>query len=360
MDFIQSRDLGFDRSFLITIPIFEMNRRLEGSIDNTLVHRYQEVRQTFLEHPGVLKVSAHRRTPGRGGTGLMRVVLPETDPDTEYRMEIRNVDDAYLETYGIDLLSGRPFTRFEEARDRIIVNEATLKQFGWTLAETPGKRIIWKRSIRTSVPLEVLGVMADFNRASVREPIRPMSISWMPWLYNMVTVRVAPDRLPETLVFLEKTWDRFIPDRPFEYTFVDDNLADLYRSETNLHRTVTVFSALSILVACLGLFGLAAFTAQQRTQEIGVRKVLGASVTSVVFLVSRSFVSLVIVAGIVGLPLAWYASRNWLEGFVYRIDLGVGIFLASGVVAIVVAFAAVMSQAMRAATIDPVHALHHE
>ena len=360
MVFIRSRDLGFDRSLLITIPIFETNRRLEGTIDNTLVHRYAEVRQAFLEHPNVLKASAHRRTPGSKGTGLMRIVKPETDPDTEYRMEIQMVDDAYLDTYGIDLIGGRPFTAFEEARDKVIVNEATLHQFGWTLEEAPGKQIFWQRGRTHGVEIEVLGVMADFNRASVREPVRPMGIGWTPWLYNMITVRVAPGRMPETIAFLESKWNAFLHDRPFEYSFVDENLAQLYRAETNLYRTITVFSCLSILVACLGLFGLAAFTAQQRTQEIGIRKVLGASVTGVILLVSRSFVALVLLASVVGLPVAWVLSRNWLDGFVYRIEVSPGIFLASACLAALVAFAAVLSQAYRAATVDPIRALHHE
>ena len=187
-----------------------------------------------------------------------------------------------------------------------------------------------------------------------------MGIGWTPWLYNMITVRVAPGRMPETIAFLESKWNAFLPDRPFEYSFVDENLAQLYRAETNLHRTITVFSCLSILVACLGLFGLAAFTAQQRTQEIGVRKVLGASVTGVILLVSRSFVALVLLASVVGLPVAWVLSRNWLDGFVYRIEVSPGIFLASACLAALVAFAAVLSQAYRAATVDPIRALHHE
>ena len=282
--------------------------------------------------------------------------MPETEPDTEYPMEIQNVDDSYLDTYGIELKAGKDFTSLDTPRDKVIVNEATLRQLGWTLEESVGRRIVWRRGATFRSPIEIVGVMADFNRASVREPVRPMAISFAPWLYTMVTVK--PNDIPETLAFLEQTWRHFVPERPFEYSFVDDNLAELYRAETNLYRMVTGFSVLSIFVACLGLFGLAAFTAQQRTQEIGIRKVLGATVSGIVLLVSRSFLTLVLISCAIGLPLAWVTARSWLDDFVYRTELSPFIF--SALLAVCVAFVAVVSQAFRAACVDPIRALHHE
>tara|TARA_Y100000588_G_scaffold355647_2_gene411048 strand:- start:15593 stop:17119 length:1527 start_codon:yes stop_codon:yes gene_type:complete len=306
MDFIRSRDPVFDRSFLVTIPIFEVNRRLEGRLANSLVDRYKEVKHSFLTHPNVVKATAHRRTPGRHGTGLQRIIMPETEPDTEYPMEIQNLDDSYLDTYGIELKAGKDFTSLDTPRGKVIVNEATLRQLGWTLEESVGRRIVWRRGATFRSPIEIVGVMADFNRASVREPVRPMAISFAPWLYTMVTG----------------------------------------------------FSVLSIFVACLGLFGLAAFTAQQRTQEIGIRKVLGATVSGIVLLVSRSFLTLVLISCAIGLPLAWVTARSWLDDFVYRTELSPFIF--SALLAVCVAFVAVISQAFRAACVDPIRALHHE
>ena len=137
--------------------------------------------------------------------------MPETEPDTEYPMEIQNVDDSYLDTYGIELKAGKDFTSLDTPRDKVIVNEATLRQLGWTLEESVGRRIVWRRGATFRSPIEIVGVMADFNRASVREPVRPMAISFAPWLYTMVTVKL--NDIPETLAFPEQTWRHFVRSR---------------------------------------------------------------------------------------------------------------------------------------------------
>jgi putative ABC transport system permease protein len=273
-------------------------------------------------------------------------------------MGIQNVDEDYLDTYGIELIAGSPFTGTrQEFRDRLIINEIAAAQFGWTPEEAVGRKIT--RANGDEV-FYVSGVMIDFNAQSAREQIRPMSVWWVVWLYNILTGRVEMDNLPETLAFLEKTWNELLPDRPFTYRFVDENIAEMYDVERNQQRTFTALSGLSIFVACLGLFGLASFTAEQRFREIGVRKVLGASARSVVFLMSRGFLALVLIATGLAIPVAWYVGNDWLSGFAYRIALTPGLFIFSGLLALTIGFLAVVSQSIRASLTDPVDVLRQE
>ena len=355
MSFIQNHNLGFNKSNLIVMPIFRTNRRLEGRLYSDLIHRYQTVKDAFLQHPNVLKASAHRHTPGIYGAGLQRLVHPENDPHNDYLIEIHRVDQDYLSTYEIEMVAGTPFTQPAQRDNKVIINEAAVRQFGWT--DPVGKHFTRNNGNWT---LEVVGVMKDFHRTTLREPIRPLAINNAPWLYNDLTVRVKSDNLNETIAFLEKQWKHFLPTRPFTYAFIDDNLAELYKKETTLNRIITAFSTLSIAIACLGLFGLASFTAEQKTQEIGIRKTLGASVSSIVLLISRNFLNLVLLANLIAWPIAYYIMDTWLQGFTYRISISPTPFIISTLLALLIAFIAIMYQALKAALINPIEALRHE
>ena len=168
------------------------------------------------------------------------------------------------------------------------------------------------------------------------------------------------ENIPETIAFMEKTWKQFVPEKPFEFTFVDENLNQLYREEMRAGQLVETFAGLAILVACLGLFGLAAFTAEQRTKEIGVRKVLGASVRSIVLLLSTEFARLVLIANLIAWPVAYFLMGGWLQNFAYRVDLSWWVFALSGMIALLIALGTVSYQALRAAVANPIDALRYE
>jgi putative ABC transport system permease protein len=192
--------------------------------------------------------------------------------------------------------------------------------------------------------------------------IEPMILHIFPntWYYDFLSVRVQPDNLAGTLAALEDSWTRYNPDRPFEYTFLDDQFDALYRSEARLGTLVAIFAGLAMFVACMGLFGLATFTVAQRTKEVGVRKVLGASVFGIVGLLSRELLKLTAVAFVVSAPLAYAAMQGWLSGFAYRIDLSWGSFIGAGLLALAIALLTVSYHAIRAATADPVNSLRYE
>ncbi len=179
-------------------------------------------------------------------------------------------------------------------------------------------------------------------------------------LFAYMGLKVRSKNLPETLAFLEKTWQKFLPDRPFEFEFVDDNLNNLYLEDQKVGQLVGTFALLTILVACLGLFGLAAFTAEQRTKEIGVRKVLGASVRSIILLLSKEFAKLVLIANVIAWPVAYFAIDDWLQNFAYRVDVAWWVFALAGVATLLIALGTVGYQALRAALSNPVEALRYE
>jgi len=202
--------------------------------------------------------------------------------------------------------------------------------------------------------------MEDFHIQSLHEEVKPTFIFYGSRLFRNFGLKVQGENLPETLAFMERTWKQFVPEIPFSFSFVAENLNQLYREEMRVGQLVGTFALLAILVACLGLFGLAAFTAEQRTKEIGVRKVLGASVKSIIFLLSKEFAKLVLIANVIAWPVAYFAVGDWLQNFEYRVDLSWWVFVLAGVTALLIALGTVGYQAVRAAVSNPIEALRYE
>ncbi|HMB93175.1 MAG TPA: FtsX-like permease family protein, partial [Rhodothermales bacterium] len=199
-----------------------------------------------------------------------------------------------------------------------------------------------------------------FHFQSLHLPIEPAVLTIWPGRFTALNVKIRPDNMAGTLQFLEERWQRYVPDQPFQYSFLDEDFDRQYQAEVRLSSIFSAFSTLAILIACLGLFGLAAFTTQQRTKEIGVRKVLGASVVGIVALLSKDFLKLVLVAFVLAAPAVYLAANRWLDGFAYRIDVGVGTLLLAGMLAFAIALLTVSYQALKAATMTPVKSLRSE
>ncbi|HMB92364.1 MAG TPA: FtsX-like permease family protein, partial [Rhodothermales bacterium] len=235
----------------------------------------------------------------------------------------------------------------------LLLNEAAVQSLGWD--DPLGKTLMTDEQ-----PMEVVGVLKDFHYSSLQEEIQPIIFRFSPDVLQSLVVRIRAERVSETLAFLEETWRNLAPAYPFEYTFLDQKYANEYEGIQRLSRTIRTFALLAILVACLGLFGLAAYTTEQRTKEIGVRKVLGASVPGILALLSRDFLKLVALAFVVAAPLSYFAMNKWLEDFAYRIEVGVGVFVLAGGMALLIAVATVSYQATRAALTNPVESLRYE
>lgn len=367
LNHIRTKDLGFDKTQTLVLPIFIRARETKtwGGYGMGLKTKYNMVKHEFSQHPNVLQATTSQYLPGIyagtqqfGAEGQIREMAPFC------------IDENFLAFYDIELITGRNFTKTyieriaqEGSHDNyeFILNEAAVKEFGWT--DPVGKPFVWKH-MRGGTEINshgtIIGVVKDFHTGSLRNPIAP--IVFFPWISQLraLQLKVTPTNLPETLQFLEAKWDALMPDRPFEYYFLDEGIDEHYQVDIQLSQVFSSFSLLAIFIACLGLFGLTAFTTQQRTKEIGVRKILGASVSHIIYLLSRDIIKLVLIAVLIACPMGYYAMNEWLQDFTYRISLSSWMFIISGLLALLIALATVSYQAFKSATSNPVDALRNE
>jgi putative ABC transport system permease protein len=354
LDYIRTKDLGFQRDQIVLMPIFRQDQLVKHS-RTRLNARFETVKQAFQEHPNVIATSISGYIPGMVGSSK-RFRIEDTREDN-WRIFDLSVGPDFFATYDIEMVRGRAFSRELSDVDggAYILNETAAKLFnidpiGRAMSRDDGSR-----------PGHVVGIVKDFHMKSLHEPVRPL-VLWVrhDFIY-WLAARIMPHNVEETLSFFEQQWNAFLPERPFGYQFLNDRYDEIYyQQEIRLSQMVSVASGLAIFVACLGLLGLAAFTTQQRTKEIGVRKVLGAPVLNVVRLLTGSFVGLVLIANLIAWPIAYFAMRTWLNDFVFHIDLTIVPFLLSGLSAVAIAFLTVSYQSIRASLMDPVEALRYE
>ena len=368
LDFIGTKDLGFDRDQIVLMPIFWNAKNAPGTGNNgiNLKSRFQEVKAACLAHPDVLKAGISRFY--LQDYAAQYEVAPEGSA-TPTTVRVISIDDTYLETMGIGLLAGRSFSAEYAAQNdydrkeagkpgQLVINAAAAARFGWRPEEALGKRVQWNT---TGWPNDtIIGVTEDFHVRTLRDPIEPAMFDISHWNMKLIQAKVRGDRIPEALDHLESVWERFLPSRPFDYQFLEDKLDSYYRTEQKQAQIFQTFATLAILVACLGLCGLAAFTAAQRTKEISIRKVVGASESGLVLMLSGEFTRLVLVANLIAWPVAWWAMDGWLDAFAFRVELGMDVFVGSGVLALTIALVTAGYQAWRAAKADPVVAIRSE
>jgi ABC-type antimicrobial peptide transport system permease subunit len=265
------------------------------------------------------------------------------------------VDENFIEVFGMKLLSGRSFSReFRADSANFIVNEKALRLMGMDPATAVGKSLAYYDTKGT-----IIGVVQDFNFKPIQQPIEPLIMRLNTWGGNIV-VRTRPGQTEATIAALTQIWGKLNPAYPFTYQFIDQDLARLYRGEQRLGSLFNVFAGLAIFISCLGLYGLSAFMAEQRTREVGIRKVFGASLLHLVYLLSRQFTRLILVAMAIALPLAWFMVARWLEGFAYHVDLGWPVFGAACLVCLLVAGVTVSYESIKAALMNPANAFRRE
>ena len=347
--FMQHTNLGFDKSQLLHI-------RLKGDLRFKAMALKNEVAQL----PGVARVSL---TTGNL-VGMMNSTEIEWEgqtPKDEFLITHMNVDQDFVPATGMWLVSGRAFSAQIPAdtstkQGAYLINETAAKRMGWTPATALGKRVkYW------NLDGKIVGVLRDFHFRPLRVAIEPFIFRFQPRNpYFTLLVKLKPGAVSRTLAGITKAYKKADPANPLTYGFVDQDLDAQYQAEQRTGRIILYFSVLTILISCLGLFGLAAFTAEQRTKEIGVRKVLGASVTSIVALLSKDFLKLVLIAIVIASPIAWYAMNRWLQDFAYRIDIEWWVFAVSGLGALVITLMTVSFQSVKAALMNPVKSLRSE
>ena len=353
LNYMQETSLEYDKEHIITMPY-----------SNSLNPKYDAFRNELLQNAGIKDVARSSRIPtGRllDASGASTMSGDSLQPVTA-DIKFVAADYDFIPTYGVHVVAGRNFSReYSLDTTNFILNEAAVKAIGWkSPQEAVGKDFAYggRRG-------HVIGVAADFHFESLREKIVPLVLENSPVSpndsrFNYLSVKVAGNNIPSALATMEHSWRRYLPELPYQYTFLDEKFAQLYDSEQKQGTIFTIFACIAIFIACLGLFGLSAFTITQRVKEIGVRKVLGANVGSIVTLLSKDFLKLVLIAALFAFPIALYVMRRWLQDFAYRINIEWWVFLAAGILALLIALITVSFQAIKAAVANPVKSLRSE
>lgn len=346
--FLRDTDLGFQNENVVLLPIQ----------DTLVINQMDAIKTEFEKLPGVVQTSTAYGVPGKGvGGSVFRVELPEGDM-TQQTINTIWAGEDYIETMGIELIAGRNFHKGSEADRnlRVIVNETTVKVMNWGDSAL-GKKL---RFFHGDQEGEVIGVMKNFNYNSLHNKVDPLLIGLSYNLGGFLHIRVQPENLRMTMAKIEEMWRKFDPNHPYQYDFLDENFNAQYKADETQQRLVGMLSYLCIFISILGLVGLAAFTAGQKTKEIGVRKALGASSGSIVGLFSKAYVKLIIIAFIVAVPLANYIISEWLTSFAYQVEIKWYNFIVPGLIVFLVAMVTVSLQTIKAANANPVNALRSE
>lgn len=345
LDFISNKDLGYDKDQVI----FMRN----GA--NTARY-YESFKTELLRNSNILAVTASDNLPTYIMNSTSGFNWEGKDPNDEILIHNTDVSYDFFETMKMEILEGRAFSKEfpTDMNEAYIINEECAKLLGESSA-------IGKRFARDNNNAKVIGVVKNFHFKSLTNKIEPMAISlFTPGAYSLFLIRISGNNISENLKFVENTWKHIAPDYPFEYTFLDEQFDRLYRAEQRMGKIFNYFTILGIFIACLGLLGLASFMAEQRTKEIGIRKVLGATIPNIVYLLSREFIILVAFANLIAWPLAYYFMNKWLGNYAYHAKIGVIIFVFSALVAVLIAVLTVSYQAVRAAKADPIKSLRYE
>ena len=354
LQFLQTAELKFDSEGVMVISV-EAADYDDPDAAATRINTFSEM---LREIPDIVSVSAASHAPGQW-SGWFTFARPqgwgEQDP---LRMRLAYVDANYFETYDLPLLEGRPFDmeRVADIDESVIINEAALRSFGWQTAA--GKFVR-----RGDTEYQVVGVVRDYHFDALRDEIAPILHYFRPadnQVHNFLAVRIRPGSAQSVIAAATEAWRHVDSDRGLPYEFADRTFARLYEQEARLISVTEAFTILAILIACLGLLGLASWSVTQRVREVGIRKVLGATAASIVMLLSREFLRLVAIALVVAIPLAYFAAGRWLEDFAYRIDLQPWTFALAGATALLIAFLTVSVMGLRAALTDPVNTLRSE
>ena len=348
LDYIRNKKLGYTKEQVLVLPETWLLAKKEAVFRNQI-----------MQNPGVVNVSTSGYLPAGPSNNNNYMIYPESNSTQLVKTLRYEVDYNYIPTLGMQMAAGRNFsTAYGTDSSGVILNETAAQAFGWT-DKAIGHTVSHTDNDGTKKTYRVIGVVNDFHFRSLHERIAPL-VMVLSKNSGTVIVKIRTKDISVLLTSLKKQWEQLTTDAPFTYSFLDQRFNETYLAEQKIGRILGLFAGLTIFVACLGLFGLATFTAEQRTKEIGVRKVLGASVGSIVGLLSKDFLKLVLVAIVIASPLAWWAMTKWLQSFAYKIDIDWWMFAGAGLLAVAIALLTVSFQSIKAALMNPVKSLRSE
>jgi putative ABC transport system permease protein len=349
LQYIQNADLGFNKDAVLTM----------GYVGQ-LHPQYDAFKADLLKNAAIKEIGRSSRIPSgrlldfQGGTVLVDGVMKPIKDD----LKCISTDYGFIPTYGMKMVAGRNFSKaFSTDFNNFIANEAAVRSLGW---KTP-QNAIGKDITYGDVSGKVIGIVKDFHFESLHQTITPLLFR-LPSNngYHVLSVKVNSRNVQTAVSSLQATWHKYLPDTPFDFTFLDDKFRQLYNSEQQQGNLFTIFSCIAIFIACLGLCGLSAFTITQRVKEIGVRKVLGASVRQIVLELSKDFLLLVLISAVIAIPVAGWSMHEWLADFAFHTEMSWWIFAAAGIIALIIAFVTISFQSIKAALANPVKSLRSE
>jgi putative ABC transport system permease protein len=349
LNYMQNQDLGFSQEQMLIV---------EFGYDDQVQNKLESIKEAFKSNSAVISATASRAVPGdflpNAGTSIENTegIMTNKNPG------IYEIDPDFIQDYKIEMVAGRPFSYAyaSDSLDALILNEAAARMWGYS---NPAD-IIGKPFDQWGKQGKVVGVVKDFNYQSLHTGVEPLSLRFEPQSMSKISIRIQSDNYQRTISQLEDQWKILAPHYPFNYRFLDDSFNKQYKSDAQFGDLFSAFAILAIFIACLGLFGLTTYTTTQRTKEIGIRKVLGASVSTIVLLLSKEFSKLLILAFIVAIPASWFAIQVWLDKFAYKIDLGAGIYIVAAITVAIIALATMSWQSIKVALQNPVNSLKNE
>jgi len=352
MRYIGQARLGFEKEQIVVISNPWNNF-------NDMKSRYERFRNTVQQHSKIQSVSAAFNVPPGNINNSTRAWIKGTGQNADEWFGLIAVDYDYLSMMGAEFVEGRNFSQdfTTDKSQAVIINKTALRALG---LKSSNRVQLTGINNTGDEPQTIIGVIKDMHYKSMHEPVRPMIFYLKDWCAANIIAKINAEDIPSTIKYLRDQWGVVAPDWPFQYYFVDEKFDTFYRAEQRVSLIVLIFTSIAIFIACLGLYGLVSFTAERRTKEIGIRKVLGASVSGIVALLSKEFIKWVLVANFIAWPIAYYAMNKWLQNFAYRINIDWWTFLLAGALALVIALLTVSYQAIRAATANPVEALRYE
>lgn len=348
MNFFRNASLGFDKASIINVPV---------PTDSTSHTKIDYVRNQLLANPNITGISFSYESPSSESNWNSDFKFNHSSKSTDFSANLKWADPDYFKTYNLQFVAGRPYYPSDTVRE-FVVNETLLKKLGVTNPKDAiGKQIDFWDGEKVG---NIVGVIKDFNSYSLREPMAPVVLSTWKDVYHTMNIKIKPGREKTVLPYVQKLWTGTYPDYVYDYKFLDQTIENFYKQEDQLSQLYKIFAGIAIFISCLGLYGLVSFMAVQRTKEVGIRKVLGASVRNIIYLLSKEFTVLIIIAFIISTPVAWYIMHKWLQNYTYRIPLSASIFIIAIASSVVIAWITVAHRAIKAAIANPVKSLRSE
>ncbi|MBL0023969.1 MAG: ABC transporter permease [Saprospiraceae bacterium] len=348
MNFFRNASLGFDKAAIINVDI-------PG--DSISKSKIEYLRFKLQQNPGIKNISFSFASPSSNGSWQSDFKFDHSTKSTDISANLKWADVDYFKTYGLEFVAGRQYFPGDTVRE-FVVNETMVKKLGIiNPADAIGKELNFWDGEKVG---PIVGIVKDFNSYSLREPMAPVVMSTWKNVYQTINIKIKPGAEKNTLAFVEKNWNEVFPDYVYQYKFLDETIADFYKQEDQLSKLFTIFAILAIFISCLGLYGLVSFMVAQRTKEVGIRKVLGATVGNIVYLLSKEFSLLIIIAFVLAAPIANFIMKKWLQDYSYRIEFGVTVFLIAIFGSLTIAWTTVGYRAIKAALANPVKSLRTE